>query len=91
MRKRDKRGTRLEKGRGKEVYGTEKKSLEHIIKECKEARKAMTIEELLKDGGRGREIMERFHKVRRGQRERRTTTTKPKKQCNLLYNKNVKY
>lgn len=44
---------REEKERKCRVCETEKESVEHIIKECKETREEIPIEEFLRDDGKG--------------------------------------
>lgn len=47
------------------VCGTEKESLEHVVKECEKTKDEMTVEEFLREDGKGKEVMERISKARR--------------------------
>lgn len=47
------------------VCGIERESLEHVVKECEKTKDEMTLEEFLRDDGKGKEMMERISRARR--------------------------
>lgn len=50
--------------------------MEHIIKECEKTKEGITIEEVLKEDGSGKDVMYRIERARKRREEERKTEMK---------------
>jgi len=74
------------------VYGKEMESIAHVLKECEETREEISEGELLKEDGKGWEVMKRKEEVRRKKRNEgeKKERVRGKREGGLKENKDAK-